>query len=151
TPQSVVEEARGLAEEALHLHPDLPEAHFALGMYHYWGRRDYDRAAAEFEIARAGVPAEATLALASVARRQGKLIEGIAYFREAARLDPRAPETVYELAFSLFLTRKYEEADGVLDHMLKIAPDYRSASVLKAILYQAWKGETDLAKAVRRE
>jgi tetratricopeptide (TPR) repeat protein len=56
-----------------------------------------------------------------------------------------------ELAVNLIYTRRYEESDRVLDRALTIAPDLLVASVFKALLHQAWKGETDLARAVLRD
>ena len=42
--------AQHAAERAIALQPDLPEAHLAMGFYHYWGHRDYDRALAELSM-----------------------------------------------------------------------------------------------------
>src|SRR2546426_9406892 len=53
------EKARTAANEALRLQPDLPEAHLALGFSYYYGDRDYERALAEFEIAKRDLPNEA--------------------------------------------------------------------------------------------
>ena len=53
------ERARLTADQALHLQPDLPEGHLALGFSYYYGDRDYERALAEFEIAKRGLPNEA--------------------------------------------------------------------------------------------
>ena len=50
------EKARLNADEALRLQPDLPEGHLALGFSYYYGDRDYERALAEFEIAKRGLP-----------------------------------------------------------------------------------------------
>src|SRR5712691_1546142 len=50
------EKARLNADEALRLQPDLPEGHLALGFSYYYGDRDYERALAEFETARRGLP-----------------------------------------------------------------------------------------------
>src|SRR5207249_8011046 len=44
--------ARSLAERALQLQPDLPEAHLALGLSYYYGDKDYDAALRELEIVR---------------------------------------------------------------------------------------------------
>src|SRR5438046_6103719 len=68
------EKARLNAGEALRLQPDLPEAHLALGFSYYYGDRDYERALAEFEIARRGLPNEsqAYFAIGAIQRRQGK-------------------------------------------------------------------------------
>jgi tetratricopeptide (TPR) repeat protein len=74
------EKARLNADEALRLQPDLPEAHLALGFSYYYGDRDYERALAEFEIAKRGLPndAQAYLAIGSIQRRQGKWAESTA-------------------------------------------------------------------------
>src|SRR6059058_3026263 len=53
------EKARLNADEALRLQPDLPEGHLALGFSYYYGDRDYQRALAEFEIAKRDLPNEA--------------------------------------------------------------------------------------------
>src|SRR5262249_24800561 len=45
------EKARALAERALQLQPDLPEAHLALGFSYYYGDHNYEAALKEFEIA----------------------------------------------------------------------------------------------------
>ena len=52
------EKVRTLAERALQLQPDLPEAHLALGFSHYYGDDNYDAALEEFEIAQRGLPNE---------------------------------------------------------------------------------------------
>ena len=69
------EKARTAANEALRLQPDLPEAHLALGFSYYYGDRDYERALAEFEIAKRGLPneAQAYMAIGAIQRRQGKV------------------------------------------------------------------------------
>ncbi len=150
TPESVAEEAREEAEQSLRLQPDLPEGHLALGFYYHQGRRDYDRALQEFEVARSGVPAEAIRAIGFVLRRQGRFDEAIGNFQKAVNLDPRSPNTLYELALTFYWTRRYEEADRVLDRALAIAPDSVAASIVKALLHEAWKGETALSKALLR-
>jgi len=67
------EKARSLAERALQLQPDLPEAHLALGYSYYYGDNNYDAALKEFQIAQRGLPNEsdAYLAIGAIQRRQG--------------------------------------------------------------------------------
>jgi len=150
-PDSVAEEARDEAEQSLRLQPHLPEGHLALGLYYYFRHRDYDRALKECELARSGVPAEAAEAMGWVLRRQGRFDEAIRYQQEAVRLDPRSPGTLQNLAWSFIATRRYEDADGVVDRLLTVAPDFTAASMIKALIQEAWKGETSLAKKVIRE
>src|SRR5438093_2769571 len=68
------EKARLNSNEALRLPPDLPEGHLALGFSYYYGDRDYQRALAEFEIAKRDLPneAQAYMAIGAIQRRQGK-------------------------------------------------------------------------------
>ena len=80
------EKARLNADEALRLQPDLPEGHLALGFSYYYGDRDYERALAEFEIAKRDLPNEsqAYLAIGAIQRRQGKWVESTANLEKAA-------------------------------------------------------------------
>ncbi len=39
----------------------------------------------------------------------------------------------------------------MLDRVLAIAPDFAGARIQKAVVHEAWKGETSLAKEVLRE
>src|SRR6266542_5082595 len=68
------EKARVAAGEALRLQPDLAEAHLALGFSYYYGDRDYERALAEFEIAKRGLPheAQAYMAIGAIQQHPGK-------------------------------------------------------------------------------
>src|SRR5246127_2773607 len=93
------EKARVNAEEALQLQPDLPEAHLALGFSYYYGDRDYERALAEFDIARRGLPNEsqAYMAIGAIQRRQGKGAESNAILEKAATLDPKNTNVLVNL------------------------------------------------------
>ncbi len=150
TPDAVAEEAKDQAEQSLRLQLDLPDGHLALGLYHYWARRDFDRALKELEIARAGLPGEALYYIGAIARRQGKFDEAIRNEERAAQLDPRSPIAFLELVFSLTITRRYQEADQVADRVLTIAPDFVGVRDFKAFLHELWKGETELGQEMLR-
>src|SRR2546426_6514180 len=94
------EKARRNADEALRLQPDLPEGHFALGFSYYYGDRDYERALAEFEIAKRDLPneAKAYMAIGAIQRRQGKWTESTANLEKAAALDPKNENVLFNLA-----------------------------------------------------
>src|ERR1044071_9276782 len=106
------EKARLNADEALRLQPDLPEGHLALGFSYYYGDRDYERALAEFEIARRGLPNEsqAYLAIGSIQRRQGKWPESTANLEKAASLDPKNTNVLVNLIYSYMALRDFETA-----------------------------------------
>src|SRR5215831_1308841 len=93
------EKARFNADEALRLQPDLPEGHLALGFSYYYGDRDYNRALAEFEIAKRDLPneAQAFMAVGAIQRRQGKWAESTANFEKAAALDPKNADMLLNL------------------------------------------------------
>src|SRR6266699_6119281 len=94
------QKARALAEQALQLQPDLPEAHLAMGFSYYYGDNNYDAAQKEFEIARRGLPneSEVYLALGAIQRRQGKWAESTANLEKAASLNPKDSWPLQNLA-----------------------------------------------------
>ncbi len=137
------EKARLNTDEALRLQPDLPEAHLALGFSYYYGDRDYERALAEFEIARRGLPndAQAYLAIGSIQRRQGKWAESTANLEKAAALDPKNTNILSNLAYSYMAQRNFETADKVADRVIAAAPQSLQAAGLKGLVAAEWKGD----------
>src|SRR6478672_3752899 len=107
------QKARLNADEALRLQPDLPEGHLALGFSYYYGDRDYERALAEFEIAKRDLPneAEAYFAIGAIQRRQGKWTESNANLEKAAALDPKNASMLVNLAWNYVALRNFEVAD----------------------------------------
>src|SRR5207302_4032341 len=85
------EEARAAAETALTLQPNLGEAVFAKGFYHYACLKDYGTAVSYLEKAYQLLPNNSRIpqALAYVERRRGNWEKSEACFNEAEKLDPR--------------------------------------------------------------
>jgi TolB-like protein/Flp pilus assembly protein TadD len=144
------EKARLNADEALRLQPDLPEGHLALGFSYYYGDRDYERALAEFDIARRGLPNEsqAYLAIGSIQRRQGKWAESTANLEKAAELDPKNTNILINLCFSYVALRNFETADKVLDRGIMASPQSFQARALKGFMKVLWKGDLSAGKEV---
>ena len=144
------EKARLNADEAPRLQPDLPEGHLALGFSYYYGDRDYERALAEFEIAKRGLPndAQAYLAIGSIQRRQGKWTESTANLERAAALDPKNADILRNLAFSYMAERKFETADKILDRVIVAAPQSLEAPLVKGGVAILWKGDLSVAEKV---
>jgi TolB-like protein/Flp pilus assembly protein TadD len=142
------EKARFTADEALRLQPDLPEGHLALGFSYYYGDRNYDRALAEFEIAKRDLPneAQAYMAIGAIQRRQGKWTESNANLEKAAALDPKNQTFLFNLAFSYMAQRKFEKADKTLDRAIATMPEALMARGLKAYLAVGWKGDIGFAE-----
>ena len=142
------DKARAAANEALRLQPDLPEAHLALGFSYYYGDRDYERALAEFEIAKRDLPneAKAYMAIGAIQRRQGKWKESNANFEKSVALDPKDPEILLNLAFSYMATRDFEAADKTFDRGIEAAPQAFACRALKGELAIRWKGDFSVAE-----
>jgi len=128
------EKARLNADEALRLQPDLPEGHLALGFSYYYGDRDYQRALAEFEIAKRGLPneAQAYLAIGAIQRRQGKWIESTENLEKAAALDPKNVGILCNLGYSYMAQRNFEAADKIFDRAIVAEPQSLQAAGMKA-------------------
>ncbi len=142
------EKARTAANEALRLQPDLPEAHLALGFSYYYGDRDYERALAEFEIAKRGLPneAQAYMAIGAIQRRQGRWVESTANLEKAAELDPKNSSVLLNLGYNYMATRNFEAADKILDRGIEAAPESFGSRALKSELAISWKGDISVAE-----
>src|SRR5437867_1750608 len=140
------EEARHAAETALTLQPNLGEAVWAQGYYHYGCLKDYDTAARYLEQARRLLPNSSRIpqSLAYVTRRRGEWERSEVYFNEAERLDPRDTHLLAEHAYSYISLRRFPEALRNLEQVLDIIPDDVDALALKAGIAQA---EGDLPRA----
>src|SRR5437867_857349 len=138
------------ADEALRLQPDLPEGHLALGYSYYYGDRDYERALAEFEIAKRGLPneSEAYFAIGAIQRRQGKWAESNANLEKAATLDPKNTDVLINLCFSNMAQRDFETASKILDRVIAASPQSFQTNILKGFLAAQWKGDLSAAEKV---
>ena len=140
------EKARFNADEALRLQSDLPEGHLALGFSYYYGDRDYERALAEFEIARRGLPndAQVYLAIGSIQRRQGKWPESTANLEKAAALDPKNANILSNLAFTYMALRNFEAANKAVDRLIAVAPQSLQGPGLKGLVAAQLRGDLSL-------
>jgi TolB-like protein/Tfp pilus assembly protein PilF len=137
------EHARSLAERALQLQPDLPEAHLALGFSYYYGDNNYDAALKEFEIAQRGLPNESDvyLAIGAIQRRQGKWAESTANLEKAATLNPKDTWPLQNLALNYQMQRNFEAANKSVDRALQINPTGLGLWEIKVKLAIAEKGD----------
>jgi TolB-like protein/Flp pilus assembly protein TadD len=145
SPQTLAR-AKAAMERALAREPALPAAHIAIGLYHLWAERDYDRALAEFTIAEKRKPNDANLVavIGFVRRRQGRWDEAIASHKRAAALDPRSVGIVMELGVTFLLVHAYADAEAVLDSAISLAPDLGNPYSFKI---QVYANQGSLAKA----
>ena len=127
--EAEVMEAGRLAKQALTLAPDLPEAHVAVGLFHYYGFRDYEPALTEFQRALELRP-NYSLALQFVAfvhRRQGKWDRTLDELKKSIDQDPRDPYVQGGLAETYVFLRRWKEAEDTARHALTIDPHEATA------------------------
>ena len=142
------QKARALAEQALQLQPDLPEAHLAMGFSYYYGDNNYDAAQKEFEIARRGLPneSEVYLALGAIQRRQGKWAESTANFEKAVSLNPKDNLPLQNLAANYQDLRNFDAANKTIDRGLALDPTAFGLLELKSKLAIFEKGDFSVAE-----
>jgi TolB-like protein/Tfp pilus assembly protein PilF len=122
-------EAGRLAKQALTLAPDLPEAHVALGLFHYYGFREYEQALTEFQRALELRP-NYSLALQFIAfvhRRQGKWDRTLDELKKSIVQDPGDPYVQGGLAETYVFLRMWKEAEDNARHALTIDPHEATA------------------------
>lgn len=141
---------RRAAERALELQPELPDARRAVGLYHYWARRDYERALEEYQIALRGAPNDADLisAIAYVQRRQGKYSEAIAGLERALALDPRNARVHYQLSGTYLRVRRYADAAREADRVRLLEPGYYGSTSVKLFSHLALDGSLDTMRTL---
>ena len=127
--EAEVMEAGRLAKQALTLAPDLPEAHVAVGLFHYYGFREYDPALTEFQRAIELRP-NYSLALQFIAfvhRRQGKWDRTLDELKRSIDQDPRDPYVQGGLAETYVFLRMWKEAEDTARRALTIDPHEATA------------------------
>jgi TolB-like protein/Tfp pilus assembly protein PilF len=142
------QKARALAEQALQLQPDLPEAHLAMGFSYYYGDNNYDAALREFEIAQRGLPneSEVYLAVGAIQRRQGKWTESTVNLEKAASLNPKDSWPLQQLAFNYQMLRNFDDANKTIDRALALDPTALASLEVKSKLAIAEKGDFSVAE-----
>jgi eukaryotic-like serine/threonine-protein kinase len=149
SPERVARQ-REAAEATFRLAPEEPAARMAMGLWHYFGRRDWPAALREFDVALQGMPNDPRLvALIGFShRRMGNWDDVIAAFERATELDPRDAQLFFDLGgASLLAMRRYAEAVRVHDRALRFAPDHHGAAVSKGWVYVQWQGQLDTLRS----
>jgi serine/threonine-protein kinase len=145
--------AKRAADRAAALDPDLPDAHVALGLYYYWGRRDYDKAINEFTRALQLEPsnAQALRQVGNVRRRQGRFDEAIKSYQRSADLDPRSHQAWFNLGETLLFTHQYDAARVHLDRVTALAPEFLEGYIQRARVVINASGDLAGARRILRE
>jgi TolB-like protein/Flp pilus assembly protein TadD len=119
-----LEEVKSLIDRALALAPNSPEAHSALGLFFYWGHRQYEMALAEFNRTLELQPnnADARASCAYVYRRRGEWERSLADSQRAEELDPRDARIPTNIGVSCMALRLWKDAERAELRALAIDP-----------------------------
>jgi TolB-like protein/Tfp pilus assembly protein PilF len=119
-----LEEVKLLIDRALALAPNSPEAHFALGLFFYWGHRQYEMGLAEFNRTLALQPnnADARAYCAWVYRRRGEWERSLADSQRAKELDPRDARIPFNIGVTYNALRLWKDAERAELRALAIDP-----------------------------
>jgi TolB-like protein/Tfp pilus assembly protein PilF len=142
--------AKTAAERALQLQPDGPEAHGALGFFHYWCHLDYDRALQEFEVVQKTRPNDALTSwgIGLVLRRQGKTEQSIANLTKAFELNPLSPEFAYQVGLNYALRGNLKETIRYYDIAIRLGgADWPFLYALKTFAILGLAGDIPQARA----
>src|SRR5438094_2172648 len=126
-----LEEIKSIIDQALTLAPNLPQAHLALGLFFYWGHRQYEAALAEFSRTLELQPnnALARLYRASVYRRRGEWERSLADFQRAEELDPRDAWNPTAIGQTYQAFRQWKDAERAELRALAIDPHHAPAAL----------------------
>jgi TolB-like protein/Tfp pilus assembly protein PilF len=118
--------ARVAARRALELDPDLGEAHSALADILFLFEWDWPGADSEYRRGVALSPGSEAVheAYGSYLNAMGRLEEGLAESREAARLDPLSVQPFHDMAINALLRGDFEKAAAGFRHTIEIDPQW---------------------------
>jgi TolB-like protein/Tfp pilus assembly protein PilF len=119
-----LEKVKSLIDRALTLAPNSPEAHLALGLFFYWGHRQYQMALTEFNRTLELQPnsALARTYCAWVYRRRGEWERSLAEFQRAQELDPLDVQIPQNIGATYLTLRQWKDAERAELRALAIDP-----------------------------
>jgi len=119
-----LEEVKSLIDRALALTPNSPQAHLALGLFFYWGHRQYQMALTEFNRTLELQPnsALARTYCAWVYRRRGEWERSLAEFQRAQELDPLDVQIPQNIGATYLTLRQWKDAERAELRALAIDP-----------------------------
>lgn len=147
--EAEVMDAGEMAKQATALAPNLAEAHIAIGLFHYYGHREYEAALVEFQRALQLQPNNA-LALSFVGfvhRRQNKWALTLDELKKSIELDPRNPYTLGGVAETDIFLRRWQEAADFGRRGLTIDP--HESTCMRMLLLSSLNGAGNPKEAIR--
>ena len=143
-----LEELKSHIERALAIAPDLPEAHLALGIFHYWGHHNYDSALSALDRAIELQPSnsDSRTFRAAIYRRRGEWRRSLAESERALELNPRESLSSTDIGDTYLSLRRWSEAERALTRALALDPHNINAGFHLAQTYINSTGDIPRAR-----
>src|SRR5438128_1897459 len=143
-----LDEVKFDGERALAIAPDLPEAHLALGLFHYWGRHDFDSALREFNRAIELQPnnSDSRGYRSAIYRRRGEWLRSLAESERTIELGPRDMWLPDQIGGTYIQLRRWSDAEHWLKHALALDPRHVGAAYRLNTAYIGSSGDIRRAR-----
>ena len=143
-----LEWVKSLIDRALTLAPNSPEAHLALGLFFYYGHRQYENALAEFNRTLELQPNNALARQYSawVYRRRGEWERSLADAQRAEELDPRDAAISANIGGTYGILRQWKDAEQAALRALAIDPHNTIAAASLLTIRVNGTGDVDSAR-----
>jgi len=146
---SELAKVKEIADHAVALSPDLPEAHIAVGNFYYYGQREYDKALAEFqralELRPNNIQAQETIAF--IYRRQGRWERALSEMAKCEERDPRNATLLANHGTTYLNLRMWQEARRAGSRAIALDP--HNVVGMRAVFLSYLNGSKDLNEAKR--
>ena len=148
-----LDEVKSDIERALAIAPDLPEAHLAMGIFHYWGHRDYDSALRALDRAVELQPSnsEARSFRAAIYRRRSEWRRALAEDERTLELDPRDALIYTNVGGTYGLLRRWSDSERAFHRALALNPHNVNAGFHLAQTYVNSTGDIQRARRLWEE
>ncbi|MDQ6654923.1 MAG: protein kinase, partial [Verrucomicrobiota bacterium] len=137
--------AQKALDAAEQLQPNAGEVHLTRAILHYWGRREYEPALAELQLAGRALPNDADIPYFTglILRRQGKWAESTRELETARARDPRNEVVLFDLArTNYFALKQYRKARELCDSVIAWKPSAFDFQLARAKVELASRAET---------
>jgi TolB-like protein/Tfp pilus assembly protein PilF len=141
-------EVKSNIDRALTIAPASPDAHLALGLFYYWGHRNYNAGLKEFDRVTELQPSSSDgwNYRAAIYRRRGEWQRALTEYERAAELNPRDSGIHSEIGNTYLTLRRWSDAEHELTHALALNPHDALAAVFLARTYTNSTGDIQRAR-----
>jgi TolB-like protein/class 3 adenylate cyclase/Tfp pilus assembly protein PilF len=148
-----LDEVKSDIERALAIAPDLPDAHLAMGIFYYWGYRNYDSALRALDRAIELQPnnSDARSFRAAIYRRRSEWRRALAEDERALELDPQDARLYTSIGGTYGQLRRWSDSERAFNRALALNPHNINASFHLGCTYINGSGDVQRARRLWEE